>query len=318
MLGVWSSLVITYISVSAVLCRFPHLLHKKEKLKINCRHISHRGGAGENLENTMTAFRHAIAQGTDMLEIDVQLTKDGQVVVSHDDSLTRTSSVDSSISQTDYNDLPDINSTLDVTFSYGRQCESTSSDKRIPLLKDLLDEFPTMPLNIDVKKNNDELIEKTVDLLHQYKRQDTVCVGNFGHKVTDKLHKKDPRLPFMFSVKRVIQIMVAFYTGLLPFLPLEESFLEIPFPRSIAKNPGVMVNWRFLVLIADWLLMCPTLFRHLQRRGIQVYVWTVNEEEDMAFCYEQLKVDAVMTDYPTVLRQYLNKQEAICLDEKKQ
>ena len=99
----------------------------------------------------------------------------------------------------------------------------------------------------------------------------------------------------------------------------EESFLEIPLPRLIVKNPNVMADKRFLVHIADWLLMSPMLFRHLQRRGIQVYLWTVNEEEDMAYCYEQLKVDAVMTDYPTVLRQYLNKQEAVrCLDEQKQ
>ena len=67
-----------YISTSTLLLFFPALLHKKKKPPFHATHISHRGGAGERLENTMEAFRNAASRKTDMFEIDVQLTKDGE------------------------------------------------------------------------------------------------------------------------------------------------------------------------------------------------------------------------------------------------
>ena len=61
------------------------------------------GGAGERIESTLSAFRHAYSQGTEMFEVDAQMTADGKVVVCHDDDLKRLADVDFNISQLDYN-----------------------------------------------------------------------------------------------------------------------------------------------------------------------------------------------------------------------
>lgn len=61
-----------------------------------------KGGAGERIESTLSAFRHAYSQGTEMFEIDAQMTADGQVVVCHDDNLKRLTGEDVNISQIDY------------------------------------------------------------------------------------------------------------------------------------------------------------------------------------------------------------------------
>nr|CAH0109208.1 unnamed protein product [Daphnia galeata] len=90
----------SYAVTSLVLLHYPQLLHKpKNSRKI--KHISHRGGAGENYENTLTVLSHAVNLGTDIC-----ITKDKQVVVAHDPSLLRISGVDALIEDLDYHQLP--------------------------------------------------------------------------------------------------------------------------------------------------------------------------------------------------------------------
>ncbi|KAG1662884.1 Lysophospholipase D GDPD1 [Nymphon striatum] len=90
-IGIGASLAGGYVLAACFFFKYPHCLHQRKnvKFKRQCLHISHRGGAGENLENTMEAFQNAVNQGTDMLEIDLHMTKDNHVVISHDNNLQR-------------------------------------------------------------------------------------------------------------------------------------------------------------------------------------------------------------------------------------
>ncbi|XP_057295106.1 lysophospholipase D GDPD1-like [Hydractinia symbiolongicarpus] len=307
-LGVCLGVLGAYIGTSVLLTRFPLLLHKKKKQAFVCKHISHRGGAGENLENTITAFKHAIEHGTEMLEIDVNLTADGQVVVSHDNELVRTTGHGSMISDFAYEELPCLLESLDVTFDYGKTVTCCNEDRKIPLLRTLFEQFPTIPMNIDLKVYNEELIDKTIDLIKEFKREDMVVLGNFSSKTVNYVHKKAPEIPILFSIQRTISLVVMFYLGILPFVPLKEDFLEIPYPRLILRHPTAFQSYRTIIKIADWLLMSPVLFRHLQRRGLQVYIFVLNTDDDFEYCLNKLGATGVMTDYPTKLSAFLKRQ----------
>ncbi|XP_011834646.1 PREDICTED: glycerophosphodiester phosphodiesterase domain-containing protein 1 [Mandrillus leucophaeus] len=288
-----------YLVTSFLLLKYPTLLHQRKKQRFLSKHISHRGGE----RGPQNRWRSAVKIGTDMLELDCHITKDEQVVVSHDENLKRATGVNVNISDLKYCELPPYLGKLDVSFQRACQCEG--KDNRIPLLKEVFEAFPNTPINIDIKVNNNVLIKKVSEL--------------------------NSDIPILFSLQRVLLILGLFFTGLLPFVPIREQFFEIPMPSIILKtlknraeelssfiaclNKANYLgeNIKLIVSVAvikqHCLLMRKALFDHLTARGIQVYIWVLNEEQEYKRAFD-LGATGVMTDYPTKLKDFLHNFSA--------
>ncbi|CAF3621393.1 unnamed protein product [Rotaria sp. Silwood1] len=183
-----------YAISSYVFLRKPQWIHRKRQTAFVVRHIAHRGGAAESIENSLLAFDKGLANGVEMLELDCHLTKDSQAIVHHDFALNRTTGQIGFIRDIEYDRLPRIRGNIalyydsDIIISSDNNNNPDNNDLlRIPLLKDVFERYPTTPINIDIKENNDELIRQVSDLIQQYRREHLTYWGSFSHTICRKL-----------------------------------------------------------------------------------------------------------------------------------
>lgn len=180
----------------------------------------------------MTAFKRAIALGTEMLELDVHLTKDQKVIVSHDHNLLRSTGVDKNISELNYSEIPLLKEQLSLDFDPDNTFTGSGleEERKFPLLEEVFRSFPNIPINIDVKVDNDKLIKEVSRLIKEHKREDYTVWGNFDDRITVKCYNENPNINLLFSMKRVVHLVLLLYSGLLPFYPIKETHLEIFLP----------------------------------------------------------------------------------------
>lgn len=306
-----------YSLVSLVLLKHPTLLHKKKSTKF-IRLIAHRGGAAEGYENNLLTYRRAVERGTEMLELDVQLSKDGKVVVAHDNNLSRLTGQSILIANTCYADLPLIQKSVPIDFNPGEYFSQDSDDagcRKFTLLDSVLEAFPKTQINIDIKMENCDLVKAVNKLICQHKAADRCVWGSFSGKTTDMCYRENPDIGLLFSAPRMLKLLILFYSGLLPFVSLRETHFEVPMlsifldPKykrddctvSFGKLPSAILK------ICDFLLFNSSLISHLAARGIPTYVWVLNEEAEFQRALEA-GAAGIMTDYPSRLKLYTIKQ----------
>ncbi|KAF0032554.1 hypothetical protein F2P81_014844 [Scophthalmus maximus] len=218
----------------------------------------------------MEAFTHAVEQGTQMLELDCHLTHDGHVVVSHDENLQRQTGRDVTISSLDLQDLPLYKERLEVTFYTGHY--SSGADRKFSLLEDVFKKFPETPVSIEIKENNRALIEKVSDLVRHHHREEITVWASVNSTIMKECQRMNASMPYSFTVSRGVLLLLLFYSGLLPFVPLGESLLQFYLPRifnrTFIPEKRILRN-RMVVSLLQKVTMRKSLFKHLAARGIQ-------------------------------------------------
>ncbi|XP_047568680.1 lysophospholipase D GDPD3 isoform X1 [Lutra lutra] len=296
----------SYVMLSIFFLRRPRLLHTPWAPAFLPRLGAHRAGSGERLEHTLEAMENSMAQRSDFLELDCQLTRDGVVVVSHDENLSRQSGVNRDVSSLNFEELPLYKEELEVYFSPGHFAHGT--DRHMMSLEDVFQRFPRLPMSVEIKSVNEELINKVAGLVRHFDRNEITIWASEKSSVMRKCRAANPEMPFAFTISRGLWLVLVYYLGLLPFVHIPERFF-ICFLPTIINRTYFPFSRRGLnklaAVVSKWLIMRKSLIQHLEQRGVQVIFWCLNEESDFEAAYG-LGATGVITDYPTALRRYLD------------
>lgn len=251
--------------------------------------VAHRGGARVAPENTLVAFDLARDLGADAIETDVHLTRDGEVVVFHDDDTLRLCGVPGTI---EARTLDEVRA-LDAAFSFspdgGRTHPFRGRGVHPPTLAEALARYPGLRFNVEAKSSDPALAEALVRVVRDAGRARDVCLGSFDDAQGERLRALAPEACHFLPTNAATCHVLAAKSG----NPAEGC----PGGYCVADLP--LTTSGFRVVDAD-------VVAHFHGQGMAVFVWTVDDEADMRELLA-LGVDGVMTDRPDLLKQVMGR-----------
>jgi glycerophosphoryl diester phosphodiesterase len=253
--------------------------------------FAHRGGADALPEHTLGAYLRALEEGADGLECDVRLTRDGHLVCVHDRNLKRTSNGRGLVSGKTLAELEPLN--------FGSWHPSYPADEELPELSQLLtldrllgairESGRSLRLLIETKhpsRHGAEVERRLIEMLRRHGMADNrpdnpvhVTVMSFAALALRRVRSLAPAIPTVY---------------LLEILPPGVGRGKLPFGARIAGPSAGLVRAK------------PGLVPALRQAGHHVYVWTVNEPDELELMLEH-EVDGVISDRPKFVLDRLAK-----------
>ncbi|MCU0691506.1 MAG: glycerophosphodiester phosphodiesterase [Polyangiaceae bacterium] len=249
--------------------------------------IAHRGGASIAPENTMVAFRLAVERyAADMLELDVRATQDGELVVVHDATLERCTDARGAVTDLTWGDLQTVDAGYGFTTDGGRTAPFRGKGIRIPLLEDVLREFPHVRFNIELKDDTRGLEMALADVVRKTQMVEKVCVGSEHDRVSKWILQALPEACHFYPLQALTNLLIGLKSDTGPHK--DDPFLVLDAPLYYG---GLRIVDADLVAKA-------------RAFGRWVNVWTVDDPSEMQRLVDE-GVGGIMTDRPDVLRQVL-------------
>ena len=238
---------------------------------------AHRGAGKYAPENTLPAFQKAIEMGADGIELDVQMTKDNQCVVIHDETIKRVSNGTVWVKDSTLEELRQFDYSKGFT-EYGKV--------QIPTLEEVLRlVVPSgLTLNIELKTGKifyEQIVEEVLRLVYQYGYQEKVILSSFNHYTLQEIRKKDKH----------IQTGLLYRDGIVNVC--EYAYREI---GTNALHPA-LYNTRY-----------EGFYRQAEKFCQKIHVWTVDKEVDIReMCRNQ--VDTIITNDPKSAKKIVDEYE---------
>ena len=238
----------------------------QEKTKV----WAHRGASGYAPENTLDAFRIAAEMGADGIELDVQMTKDGELVVIHDETIDRVSDGRGYVKDYTYAELKQFNF---------NKTHPEFEKEQLPTLEQvyLLIKPTNLIVNVEIKTgvvDYPEIEDRVLALTERCKMSGRVIYSSFYHESIRKLKRLSPsaRTGMLYSDGMIDAVSYACGTV-----------------KADALHP------------ADYNVWQPGFLEQCKKKKCAVHVWTVNDEQQIRRLCEA-GVDAVITNYPDLAK----------------
>lgn len=235
-------------------------------------------GSGLYPGNTLLYLEKMVALGVDALEIDVNLSADGQLVLNHDPNLERTSDGRGAVGEHSLAELRKLNMAYHWSRD-GRQFPYRDDPLSIATIEEAFATLPHTPMIIELKNDSPRAAEALCESIRRFRRQEWVIVSSFHQKVIEHFRRLCPEVVTGAATVDALKLYSAQLFGTEQWLQPGYGAMQLP-----VRYFGLPVFTRRFV-------------RAARRLGLHLSVWTVDECEDMQR-YIDLGLDGIVTNRP--------------------
>lgn len=255
--------------------------------------IAHQGGDGVWPGDTLFAFENAVEIGSDVLEMDAHITKDGHIVLMHDETVDDTTDGMGRIEDMTLEELKKLDAAYDWSKDGGQTFPYRGLGITVPTLDEAFEKFPQMRYVIEIKLTKTPIDAPLCNLIRKYDMQDKVMVASFHDDAMGNFRSTCPEVATSASrgeVTRFVLLGKIFLSGLVA--PQYQS-IQPPYDPAESMNIPIMTK-RFI--------------REAHAKNIRVEPWTVDDPELMRQ-YIEWGVDGIITDRPDLMVEILETRQ---------
>ena len=281
------------ISLAALACFVALILRKGRKRTVRGAwpvNLAHRGASALAPENTIEAFRLAVEAGAGGLELDVHMTRDGHTVVIHDATVDRTTNGSGAVSEMTLEELRGLDAGHNFSPDGGPTRPYRGRGVRVPTLGEVLEEFPVVAVNIEIKAGTPGIEETVLGVLREANALGRVLVVSTPHDIVKRFRKVSGGHVSTGASRWEIGVFyISSRVRLERLVRPAYDALQVPL-----RHRGIPV-------------VTPRFVRAAHARGVRVDAWTINQADEMRRLLD-LGVDVIMTDRPDTLAEVLENR----------
>ena len=253
--------------------------------------IAHQGGDGVWPGDTLFAFEKAVEIGSDVLEMDAHITRDGQIVLMHDETVDDTTDGTGLIEHMTLDELGKLDAAYDWSPDGGKTFPYRGQGIQAPTLEQVFQKFPQMRYVIEIKLTANPIDKPLCELIRKYNLQAKALVASFHDEVMKNFRATCPEVATSASrteVRNYVLLGKAFLWGF-----IVPDYQTIQPPHDPEESLGIPI-------------MTERFVRESHAKNIRVEPWTVNDPELMRQ-YIEWGVDGIITDRPDLMVKVLGK-----------
>jgi len=293
-------LFLTMFSIAVVGCdsssgtgREPKCKTPQEMLRCDkVLNIAHRGGRRIRPEHTLLAYDQALADGTDILELDVHETSDGMLVVMHDDTVDRTTNCTGAIKEMSSAELRECDAGYNFSQDDGETYPYRGMELVVPTLEEVFEGYPDTAFIIEIKQEDPPILDHFVEVIREHGVTDKMIGSAFSSGLLEELRLAAPEIATNIGVQETLEFWGKSFQELDPEYDPPGEFAQVPPQYDVGRVVDVLH---------------PGFVPRAHELGMYVHIWTINDEEEMRFLIETYGVDGIMTDDPPLLSKVINE-----------
>jgi glycerophosphoryl diester phosphodiesterase len=246
------------------------------------RLFAHRGASGEAPENTLAAFRRAVALGIEYIELDVHVSRDGHVMVIHDVTLERTTNGSGTVREQTLAQLQQWDAGHRFSSDGGATFPFRAVGVTVPTLAEVFQQCPGVKFTVEIKPEEPAIEEQVIAVVRACGREADVILASEHDRVLQRVRSFAPDLATSLAYGEVFDFIQRVATGELADYHPPGHAIQIP-----PEFQGVSLVTEHTLAVAH-------------EFDCEMHVWTINDAHEMARLLA-LGVDGVMSDFPGLL-----------------